>query len=415
MREAVVVDMVRTPFGRAGQRGAYRDITHVELVVPLLKGILERNKVAAEEVDELLMGSVGIAGMLTRSRHYLFEAGLPFSISATDMNKQCGSSLQACTLGAFSVMAGMSDVVLAGGVETMDRYQPIPPGDERNLQQAQTADVMAKEFLPTTWPDENKKPKWNKRWYQAVEPWIMDMGQTAEKLAEIRGVGREDADRFALDSHRKAIRAQKEGLLAQEIQPVVIEYSDGSSVKVDTDQCPREDTSLEKLATLKPSYKPDGLVTAGNACPRTDGATMALVMSKEMARERGLKPLATVRHAATIGVDPTIMGIGPAPATQKLLQRTGMSIGDFDLIEINEAFACQVLAVGRELEWDWDRVNPNGGAVAIGHPLGATGARLIGTIAYEMNRRDAEWGLVTLCMGGGMGMSVALQREHYDW
>ena len=414
MREAVVVDMMRTPFGKAGQRGVFRDITHVEMVVPLLKGILERNRVDAEEVDEILMGSVGIAGMLTRSRHYVFEAGLPFSVSATDMNKQCGSSLQACTQGAFAVMAGMSDIVLAGGVETMDRVQPIAPGDERNLGQIQTAEVMSKEMLPNEWPGD-KKPKWNKRWYQATEPWIMDMGATAEKLARERGISREDSDRFSLESHKRAIRAQKEGLLADEIQPITIEYSDGSSTKVDTDQNPREDTTLERLGQLKPSYRPDGLVTAGNACPRTDGATMTLIMDKGIAKEKGLKPLATVRHAATIGVDPTIMGIGPAPATQKLLKRTGMTMNDFDLIEINEAFACQVLAVGEELKWDWDRVNPNGGAVAIGHPLGASGARLVGTIAYEMNRRDAEWGLVTLCMGGGMGMSVALQRENYDW
>src|SRR2546427_6346082 len=412
MREAVVVDMVRTPFGKAGRRGVFRDVTHVDLVVPLLKSILERNKLNAEEVDEILMGSVGIAGMLTRSRHYVFEAGLPYSISATDMNKQCGSSLQASAQGAFAVMAGMSDVVLAGGVETMDRVQPIAPGDDRNLGQVQTAEVMAREFLPSEWPGD-KKPKWNKRWYQVTEPWIMDMGATAEKLAQERGISREDSDRFSLESHRKAIRAQKEGLLAQEIQPITIEYSDGSSTTVDTDQNPREDTTLEKLGTLKPSYRPDGLVTAGNACPRTDGATMALIMDKKTAKEHGLKPLATVRHAATIGVDPTIMGIGPAPATQKLLKRTGMSIEDFDVIEINEAFACQVLAVGEELGWDWNRVNPNGGAVAIGHPLGASGARLGGTLAYEMNRRDVEWGLVTLCMGAGMGMSVALQGEGY--
>jgi acetyl-CoA C-acetyltransferase len=414
MREAVLVDMVRTPFGRAGQRGVFRDITHVDLVVPLMKSLLERNNVAAEEVDEILMGSVGIAGMLTRSRHYVFEAGLPFSISATDMNKQCGSSLQASVQGAFAVMAEMSDVVLAGGVETMDRHQPIPPGDERNLQQIQTGEVMAKEFLPTEWPGD-KKPEWNTRWYQATEPWIMDMGATAEKLATERGITREDSDQFALESHKKAVRAQKEGLYSNEILPITINYSDGSKTTIDTDQNPREDTSLEKLATLKPSYKQDGLVTAGNACPRTDGATMALIMSKDEAKERGLKPLATIRHAATIGVDPTIMGIGPAPATQKLLKRTGMSLDDFDVIEINEAFACQVLAVGKELEWDWNKVNPNGGAVALGHPLGASGTRLLGTIAYEMGRQDAEWGLVTLCMGAGMGMSVALQREHYDW
>ncbi|MBI2913356.1 MAG: thiolase family protein [Chloroflexi bacterium] len=414
MREAVVIDMVRTPFGRAGQRGVFRDVSHVELVVPLLQSILERNKLPAEEVDELLMGSVGLAGLLTRSRHYLFEAGLPFSISATDMNKQCGSSLQACAQGAFAVMAGMSDVVLAGGVETMDRAQPIAPGDERNLGQVQSAEVMAREMLPTSWAGD-KKPQWTKRWYQVVEPWIMDMGMTAEKLAQVRGVSREEADSFALESHRRAVRARNEGLLAEEIQPVNIDYSDGSQVTVDVDQCPRDDTSLEKLAQLKPSFRPDGLVTAGNSCPRNDGATMALIMEKQMAKEKGLKPLATLRHAATIGVDPTIMGIGPAPATQKLLKRTGMSIGDFGLIEINEAFACQVLAVGQELDWDWEKVNVNGGAVAIGHPLGASGARLVGTIAYEMARRDAEWGLVTLCMGAGMGMSVALQREHYDW
>jgi acetyl-CoA acetyltransferase family protein len=243
----------------------------------------------------------------------------------------------------------------------------------------------------------------------------MDMGATAEKLAAQRGITREDADRFAFDSHRKAVRAQKEGLLADEIRPLTIDYSDGSSVNIDTDQNPREDTSLEKLATLKPAYTADGQVTAGNASPRTDGATICLIMEKEIARQRGLRPLVTFRHAASVGVDPTIMGIGPVPATQKLLKRTGMSLDDFDVIEINEAFACQVLACGTELGWDWDRVNPNGGAIAIGHPLGASGTRLIGTIAYEMRRRDAEWGLVTLCMGAGMGMSLALQREHYDW
>ncbi len=414
MREAVVVDMVRTPFGRAGQRGAFRDITHVELVVPLIKSILERNNLPAEEVDELLMGSVGIAGMLTRSRHYVFEAGLPITISSTDMNKQCGSSLQAVTQGAFAVMADMSDIVLAGGIETMDRTLPIPPGDERNLGQIQTAEVMSKEMLPTSWEGE-KKPDWTKRWFQVTEPWIMDMGQTAEKLAEVRGISREDADQFALESHQKTFRAREKGHFADEIQPITIGYSDGSSVVVDTDQCPRAETSLEKLASLRPSFRPDGLVTAGNSCPRTDGASLVLLMEKEKAKEKGLKPLATVRHAATIGVDPTIMGIGPAPATQKLLQRTGMALDDFDLVEINEAFACQVLAVERELGLDHSRVNVNGGAVALGHPLGATGGRLIGTIAFEMKRRNAEWGLATLCMGGGMGMSVALQREDYGW
>ncbi|MCI0842522.1 MAG: thiolase family protein, partial [Chloroflexi bacterium] len=328
--------MIRTPFGRAGQRGVFRDISHVEMVVPLMKNVLDRNNIGGEEVDEVLWGSVGIAGMLTRSRLYVLEAGLPHTISATDMNKQCGSSLQASAQAAFAVMAGMSDVVIAGGVETMDRVNPIPPGDETNLQQVQTAEVMAKEFLQP-WPDKDKAPVWAKRWYQVTEPWIMDMGQTAEKLAAERGVSREDADRFSLESHKKTIRAQKEGLLADEINPIEISYSDGSSVTVDTDQNPRENTSLEKLASLKPAYTADGQVTAGNASPRTDGATICLIMEKEMAKEKGLKPLATIRHAASVGVDPTIMGIGPVPATQKLLKRSGMTLDDFDIIEINEA------------------------------------------------------------------------------
>jgi len=241
------------------------------------------------------------------------------------------------------------------------------------------------------------------------------MGQTAEKLAKERGITREDADSFSYESHKKAVRAQKEGLLADEILPIAINYSDGSTVTVDKDQNPREDTTLEKLSTLKPAYTAEGQVTAGNASPRTDGATICLIMEKELAKKKGLRPLVTFRHAATVGVDPTIMGIGPVPATQKLLKRSGMSLDDFDVIEINEAFACQVLACGNDLGWDWNKVNPNGGAIAIGHPLGASGTRLIGTIAYEMQRRDAEWGLVTLCMGAGMGMSLALQRENYDW
>jgi acetyl-CoA acyltransferase len=237
--------------------------------------------------------------MLTRSRHYILEAGLPHSISATDMNKQCGSSLQASTQGAFAVMAGMSDVVLAGGVETMDRTNPIPPGDDRNLQQIQTAEVMGREFI-SPWPDQTKAPQWAKRWYQVSEPWIMDMGQTAEKLAKERGITREDADRFSYDSHRKTVRAQKEGLLANEILPITINYSDGSSVTVDKDQNPREDTTLEKLSTLKPAYTADGQVTAGNASPRTDGATICLIMEKEMATN-------LARHLpsrSSIGVDP---------------------------------------------------------------------------------------------------------------
>ena len=412
MTEAVLVDAVRTPFARAGARGVLKDITHVEMVVPLMKAIVERNKLDPNLIDEFNMGSVFQVGTLTRTRMYLFEADFPYSISGTDMNKQCGSALQAIVMGAHAIMCGMSDIVLAGGVETMDRLGPIPPGGDALT--VDNPDVMMEFMKRENWqmyPD--KQAKLLPQWFSKVEPWIMNMGRTAEKLIEIYKVSREDADKFAQASQERAVAAQDAGKFDREIVPITIEYLDGRTVTIDKDQNPRRESSLEKLATLKGAYKEGGLVTAGNSCPRTDGATLVLLMSKEKAKELGYKPLLTFRAAATIGTDPEIMGIGPLPATQKLLRRTGMSLDQFDLIEINEAFACQVVAVMRGLgtsEWD-ERLNVNGGAVALGHPLGATGGRLVGTIAYEMERRGARWGLTTLCIGGGMGMSIAWERE----
>ncbi|MDP2949895.1 MAG: thiolase family protein [Chloroflexota bacterium] len=410
MTEAVVVDAVRTPFGRAGTKGVFRDITHVELMVSLLKAIIERNKLNPESVDEVILGSVGLAGVLTRARMYLFEADLPWTISSTDLNKQCASSLQAVTQGAQAIMCGMSDVVLAGGIETMDRVGPIPPGgDALSMDNPQVMMEFMKRENWQMYPD--KQAKLLPQWFQKVEPWIMNMGQTAEKLAQVYEITREDSDKFALGSQQKAVAAQDSGKFDREIIPITINYNDGRTVTVDKDQGPRRETSLEALAGLRPVYKPDGQVTAGNACPRNEGASLVLLMSKEKAKELGYKPLVTFRAAATTGVDPTIMGIGPVPATQKLLKRTGMTIDDFDLVEVNEAFACQVVAVMRELGIKEERVNVNGGAVALGHPLGATGGRMVGTIAYEMQRRNARWGLCTLCLGGGMGFAVALERE----
>jgi acetyl-CoA C-acetyltransferase len=261
------------------------------------------------------------------------------------------------------------------------------------------------------YPD--KQAKLLPQWFNKKAPWIMNMGQTAEKLVEVYKVSREDADKFAQASQERAVAAQDAGKFDREIVPITIEYLDGRTETIDKDQNPRRGSSLEKLATLKAVYTADGTVTAGNSCPRTDGATMVLLMSKEKAKELGYKPLLTFRAAATIGVDPEVMGIGPMPATQKLLQRAGMTLDQFDLIELNEAFACQVVAVMRGLgvdEWD-ERLNVNGGAIALGHPLGATGGRMVGTMAYEMERRGARWGLTTLCIGSGMGMSVAWERE----
>jgi len=413
MREAVVVDMVRTPFGRAGEKGVFRDITHVELMVPLLKAIVERNKLDAKTIDETIIGSVELAGILTKARMYLFEADLPDTISGTDLNKQCGTSLQATIQACHAVMTGMSDIIIAGGVETMGRADPVRPSPDGGRPATETeggrpiAQGREQAPLPEGWKEAELLP----RWYRKTEPWIMNMGLTAEKLAQVYKVDRKDADEFALWSHQKAIAGQQQGALKDEIVPITVTYKDGSSVTVDTDQCPRAGTTIDALAGLKPAFVEGGQVTAGNSCPRNDGASLTLVMAKEKAKELGLKPLLTFRQAATIGVDPTIMGIGPVPSTQKLLQRTGMSINDFDLVEVNEAFACQVVAVERELGIPHDKLDVNGGAVAIGHPLAASGARLIGTLGFELRRRGGEWGLVTLCMGGGMGLASAWQRE----
>ncbi len=250
-----------------------------------------------------------------------------------------------------------------------------------------------------------------------IPPWIYDMGRTAEELSKRYGITRQDSDAFALTSHQKAAVAQDAGLFKDEIVPITITYEDGSTEVIDTDQCPRRDTTLEKIASLPPAYDENGLVTAGNSCPRSDGAGAVLLMSKEKAVELGFKPMCTFRHAVAIGVDPTVMGIGPVPATQKVLARTGMSIDDFDIIEINEAFACQVVYTMRELGMSPElraKVNPKGGAIAIGHPLGMTGSRQTAVIAHEMVRRDLQWGLATLCVGGGQGMATIFEREHYN-
>ncbi len=410
MREAVVVDMVRTPFGRAGEKGVFRDVTHVELMVPLLKAIVERNKLDPKTIDETIIGSVELAGVLTRARMYLFEADLPDTISGTDLNKQCGTSLQATIQACHAVMTGMSDIIIAGGVETMGRIRPARPVDGKKTTETEGGRPIAQGREEAPLPEGWKEAELLPPWYRKTEPWIMNMGLTAEKLSKVYDVSREDADAFAVESHKKALDAQQRQAYKDEIVPITITYKDGSTATVDTDQCPRP-TTLEALANLKPAFVEGGKVTAGNSCPRNDGASLTLVMSKDKAKELGLKPLLTYRHAATIGVDPTIMGIGPIPATQKLFQRTGMSMKDFDLVEVNEAFACQVVAVRRELGIPEDKLDVNGGAVAIGHPLAASGARLIGTIGFEMRRRNAEWGLVTLCMGGGMGLAAAFQRE----
>jgi acetyl-CoA C-acetyltransferase len=415
MREAVIVDHVRTPFGRAGVRGIFREITHLELMVPLFKAVVGRNHLDPGLIDEVHIGSVELSGALTKARTYMFEAGLPDTIWGTDVNTQCASAMQTVVEACQAVICGSADIILAGGIETMGRRGPVPPEEARGMP-GPGLEAFAAKKSDVTYPDDWKEAELLPQWFRIKAPWIMNMGMTGEKLSEVYNVSREDSDKFALGSQQKAVAAQDAGRFNDEIIPITIKYKDGSSKVVDKDQGPRRETSLEALSQLKPAYKEGGLVTAGNSCPRNDGGTLCLVMSKDKAKELGLKPLITYRASATIGVDPEVMGIGPLFATRKLLERTGMSINDFDLMEINEAFACQVVASGRGLgftDTNWERLNVNGGAIALGHPLGASGARLIGTLGFEMRRRNAHWGLTTLCQGSGMGYAAAWERENY--
>jgi len=419
MKEAVIVDACRSPIGRAGDRGVFRTIGPNDLMVPILNAIIERNKLDPNLIDEVVIGSAATIGN-AMTRNTVMIAGLPQSVAGSDTARQCASSSNAIAVAAHYIINDDADIIIAGGLETMDRRGPVPPsqigqrgagggGDLSRLLGGQEEGEYPEgwkkaQILPAFLPPD-------------VPMWIYDMGRTAEELSMRYGINREDSDAFALTSHDKALAAQDAGLFKDEIVPITITYEDGSTEVVDTDQCPRRGTSLEKIAAVPPAYREDGLVTAANSCPRSDGAGAILLMSKEKAKELGYKPMCTFRHAVAIGVDPTVMGIGPVPSTQKLLKRTGMKISDFDIIEINEAFACQVVYSMRELGFtdkEAEKLNLKGGAIAIGHPLGMTGTRQTAVIAHEMVRRNLEWGLATLCVGGGQGMATCFQRENYD-
>jgi acetyl-CoA acetyltransferase family protein len=419
MKEAVIIDACRSPIGRAGDRGVYRAIGFIDLMVPVLKAIVERNKLDPNLIDEVVIGSAALGG--TMSRNIVLTAGFPQSVAGSDTSRQCASASNAIAIAAHYIMNDDADIIIAGGLETMDRRGPVQPWQigQRGAPQMRGfgGPVLTKEQEEAKYPDDWKTAKLMPMLPPELPLWIYDMGRTAEELSERYGISREDSDRFALTSHEKAIAAQDTGLFKDEILPITINYEDGTTEVIDTDQCPRRGTSYERIAALPPAYKENGLVTAGNSCPRSDGAGAVLLMSKEKAKELGYKPMCTFRHAVMVGVDPTVMGVGPYPATEKILARTGMSIKDFDIIEINEAFACQVVYCADKLGMgpeEMAKLNPKGGAIAIGHPLGMTGARQAAIIAHEMVRRDLEWGLATLCVGGGQGMATIFQRENYD-
>ncbi len=416
MREAVVVDGVRTPFGRAGRRGMFRSITHSELMVPLIKHMLKRNNLDPKDIDEFHVGSAGLVTPMSKCRQYLFEAGFGDNIWGSDVNTQCASGLHTTAEACERIMAGSADIILAAGVETMGRQGMTTPEEMAGQKGGGMAALLMPPKSDLAYPPEWKDAELLPPWYAVKNPQIFNMLYTAENLHSRYGVTRQEADEWSLRSQQLACNAQDAGRFDDEIMPVTINYKDGSSETISKDQGPRRETNMEALAGLRPVFKEDGYVTAGNSCPQNDGATLCLVTTKEIAKQHGWKPMLTYRASAAVGVDPDVMGIGPRWATKKLLERNNMKLEDFDVIECNEAFACVVNYFIHEFNMSdkmIERINPWGGAIAIGHPLGGTGPRLITTSAHQLKANGGRWALTTLCQGLGMGYAAAWEREDY--
>lgn len=390
-REVVIVEAARVPIGRGHkEKGYYKDTHPNALLAGCLNGLIERSGIDPKEVEDFICGCVQQVGeqSFNIGRNAWLQAGLPMETPATTVDRQCGSAQQAVNFGAALIASGVHDVIVAGGVESMGH---IPMGIAMMDQ-----DIVAKLGIP--FPPE-LMAKHN----------LVPQGISAEMIADKWEIPRSELDELSLQSHQKAHRATEEGRFEREIIPTEAAVN-GSVETVVKDQGIRPDTSLEKLAALKPAFKEDGKVTAGNSSQISDGAAAVLLMTREKADQLGLKPRARILDQTTVGVDPVIMLTGPIPATQLLLERTGLKMDDIDLIEINEAFAPVIAAWRRELEPDMDRVNVNGGAIALGHPLGSTGARLITTLLHELERQDKETGLVVMCCGGGLGTGTVIQR-----
>ncbi len=393
MREAVIVSAVRTAVAR--ERGVLQNVPPEKLGAVVLREVVRRVNLAPEAVGQVIMGNcLGVAGCIARVA--LLEAGFPFSVPGLTVDRQCGSGSEAINLAASLIMSGQEEIIVAGGIESMTQqpyilekpsaaYQRTPPSFCAKGPLAQRP--LAPEHIG--------------------DP---PMGITAENVAEQYHISRDDQDKFALSSQQKAEKAIKEGRFTEQIVPVEIPQRKGDSVIFDTDDHPRFGLTLEKLASLPPVFKKDGTVTAGNASGINDGAGAVLVMERKKAETMGLKPLAVIRSIAAAGVDPNIMGMGPVPATQKALKLAGLSVNDLDVVEMNEAFASQALACIRELGLDITKVNPNGGAIALGHPIAASLAILTVKLLHELQRQQARYGLVTACCGGGQGVATIIER-----
>ena len=392
MKEVVIVSAVRTPVGSFG--GVFKNVSAVDLGVVAVKEAIKQAGIKPEDVNEVYMGCILQAGLGQGvARQVSINAGIPVSVPATTINMLCGSGLRTVSMAAQTIIAGDNDVVVVGGTENMSRAPYV-------LNNARFGSKMGNDIMVDTLIEDALTDAFNN----------YHMGITAENVAEKYGITREEQDIFAASSQNKAEKAMAEGKFKDEIAPVTIPQRKGDPLVVDTDEFPKKNVTKESLSKLRPAFKKDGSVTAGNASGINDGAAALVVMSKEKADELGLTPLATIVSYANGGVDPSIMGMGPVPASKTALSKANLTINDMDLIEANEAFAAQALAVGKELQWDESKVNVNGGAISIGHPVGASGARILVTLLHEMKRRNSGYGLATLCIGGGMGTSVVVKR-----
>jgi len=392
MKEVVIASAVRTPIGTFG--GSLKTVSAVELGILTAKEAIKRAGIKPEMVEEVIFGNVLQGGQGQNvARQVSVGAGIPLEVSSFTINKVCGSGMKSAALAVQSIMVGEADIVLAGGTESMSTA-PYLLKDARwgfRMGDSNIIDYMVHDGLWDIFNDYH-------------------MGVTAENIAEKWNISREEQDQFSLQSQQKAEKAIKSGRYKDEIIPVPVPQRKGDPIIVDTDEHPKYGTTLETLSKLKPAFKKGGTVTAGNASGINDGAAALILMSKEMADKLGINPMAAIVSYASAGLDPKLMGYGPVPATRKALEKAGLNIKDIDLVEANEAFAVQSLAVVKDLGLNTDITNVNGGAIALGHPIGASGARILVTLLHEMMKRDAKKGLATLCIGGGQGIAMILKR-----
>jgi acetyl-CoA C-acetyltransferase len=391
MEEVVIVAAARTAVGKFG--GVFNNVPAVELGAAVIRALLEKTGVRSEQVSEVILGQVLTAGLgQNPARQSVIKAGMPQTVPAMTINKVCGSSLKAVALASQAIRCGDAEIVIAGGQENMSMSSHVLNGSRNGFRMgnATLVDSMVVDGLWDVYNDYH-------------------MGTTAENVATKYGISRQEQDAFACASQNKTEAAQKAGKFVDEIVPYTIKNKKGDIV-VDTDEYPRHGATVESLAALRPAFDKEGTVTAGNSSGINDGAAMVMLMSASRAAALGLKPMAKVKAYASSGVDPSIMGIGPISACNLCLAKAGWSKSDLDLMEINEAFAAQAIAVNKESGWDTSKVNVNGGAIAIGHPIGASGARILVTLLHEMERRDSKKGLASLCIGGGMGVAMAVER-----